>query len=372
MLDEDKALFSFRSTLDDSIWINEGTSYRYSAIALLGIMEAIGRGLECQVDIERVAEELHAEYRYANNLGDIGLALWVAAKGIRHGLPPERARELLGYILDLLERDQARETRIVDSMEYAWTLLGLLECRAEGVEHAKLEKYLSNTYLDLSLNFHQETSLFSFNRREQRGEKPRCKRLSFFAEQVYGILAFARYYELTGDAEALKAAEACAEKIISHQTSHGGWAWRYHALKGTMAEIFPLYSVHQDGMAPMALAKLSVLSSKDYLPAVAKGILWLRGDNELGESLYDEQNDIIWRSVLRKGPLKVISQMNKALSLIDQVNIHIPEMTPFYKVKREVRSYHMGWILYADAALLEATRGTSNSAGRDIHENEPA
>ncbi len=371
MLDEEKALFSFRSIIDRNRWINEGTSMRYTAIAMLGLLEEKRLGFQCRIDIRPIIERIITEYKYASNLGDLGLALWVLARGARAGVVDSGLDEALEFTITSLKSDRNLETRIIDSMKHSWVLMALLECRACGLEAKGFNAAVEHSYLDLQQNYHKNTSLFSFNRREERGLPPVLKRLSFFAEQVYGILAMASFYESTGDEEALSTAEACADKLVFFQTKKGGWPWRYNAVKGTLAEVFPLYSVHQDGMAPMALARLSQVSSHDYIPHILKGLSWLEGNNELNTRLYDEKLDIIWRSALRKGPLKFFSQMNKALALINFSNLHISDkLVPFYDTKKEVRSYHMGWILCAYAAVQDLKKSSANKVCR-TSVNEP-
>ena len=77
-----------------------------------------------------------------------------------------------------------------------------------------------------------------------------------FADQVYPIQALARLAAADGDAVAMGAANRCAAAICAVQGSAGQWWWHYDARDGSVVERFPVYSVHQHAMAPMALFDL--------------------------------------------------------------------------------------------------------------------
>ncbi len=147
------------------------------------------------------------------------------------------------------------------------------------------------------------------------------------------------------------------EQLFSYRSTleAGGWPWRYNAPGGAVAEVYPLFSVHQDGMAPMALAQLESLNAGAYLSSVCKSILWLDGRNEINRPVFDETRDIVWRGIRRKGPLALVSQLNKALSLINvQSHTFTDRAAPVLEFIREARSYELGWILCAAAAVDDA------------------
>lgn len=107
---------------------------------------------------------------------------------------------------------------------------------------------------------------------------------------------------------------------------------------------YPVYSVHQDGMAPMALFALSEASEKDFSHAIYKGLEWITGKNELDLNLVDFSKNIIWRSFHRK---KYKMYYDEILSLVNLDNIEkeYKDLTVLY----ECRPYHLSWLLYAFA-----------------------
>ena len=48
---------------------------------------------------------------------------------------------------------------------------------------------------------------------------------------------------------------ATADRLLAMQLPDGGWPWLFDAERGTVVERYEIYSVHQDAMAPMALAR---------------------------------------------------------------------------------------------------------------------
>jgi hypothetical protein len=369
MIDPRTQLFSCRSTLDAGTWRNEGVSVRYSAIALLGLLEADRKGWPHVLPAERIALELHRRHRDVDNIGDAGLIVEALAGSVRRGLiARERLVEAADHALLLVRNDGAAKHRVVGSMEHAWMLMGLLACREHGFESGSHEAALEQVHADLLLNFNERSSLFSFSRKQRAGRPPKLKRLSFFAEQIYGILALSSYYEATGEQSALRRACSCADAIISFQTAAGGWPWRYHAPRGTLAEVYPLFSVHQDGMAPLALARLESLGAGRYLSKAFKGILWLDGRNEFRRPVFDESRDIVWRGVRRKGPFALISELNKTCALINvRSHRYTDRAAPILEFIPEVRSYHLGWILCAAAAVDDARERGARGRATTFH-----
>ena len=52
-----------------------------------------------------------------------------------------------------------------------------------------------------------------------------------------------------------------------------------------LCEGYPVYSVHQHAMAPMALLDLRAAGGTDYMPAIAKGLQWLDSHPEKSEDM---------------------------------------------------------------------------------------
>lgn len=170
-----------------------------------------------------------------------------------------------------------------------------------------------------------------------------------FADQVYPIQALARLSAATGDSEVLRAANACAARIVLLQGDAGQWWWHYDTRNGQIVEGYPVYSVHQHAMAPMALLDLLEAGGVDYRAALAKGLRWLDSRPETDEPMISEADGVIWRKVGRSEPSKLARKLGAFTTAVSP-GLHMPyvdAMLPADRIDRECRPYEFGWMLYA-------------------------
>jgi hypothetical protein len=125
-----------------------------------------------------------------------------------------------------------------------------------------------------------------------------------FADQVYPIQALARLSSARFSSNldpkwALSAAEACAERISECQGDAGQWWWHYDIRTGKVLEGYPVYSVHQHAMAPMALLELYAAGVQIDSTYPSRGLQWLLKDQgDEGGSV--SVAPVIWRKVGRR------------------------------------------------------------------------
>ena len=170
-----------------------------------------------------------------------------------------------------------------------------------------------------------------------------------FADQVYPIQALARYAALTGDGDSMAAANRCAARIVELQGDDGQWWWHYDIRTGDVVEGFPVYSVHQHAMAPMALFDLSESGGDDHRSDIAAGLDWMTAHPETSASLLDDQTGAIWRKVGRKEPRKAVRSL-RAISTSLSPSLRLRALDLLFKpgkVDYECRPYELGWLLYA-------------------------
>ena len=170
-----------------------------------------------------------------------------------------------------------------------------------------------------------------------------------FADQVYPIQSLARLAALSGDPEALAAANLAASRICALQGDAGQWWWHYDARDGSVVEGFPVYSVHQHAMAPMALFDLARAGGDDHEASIWRGLRWLDTHPEVLEDLVSERHALIWRKVGRREPAKAARKLSAATTSI-RPGWHLPgidALLPTSQVDHECRPYELGWLLYA-------------------------
>jgi hypothetical protein len=170
-----------------------------------------------------------------------------------------------------------------------------------------------------------------------------------FADQVYPIQALARLAAFTTDPEALSAANLAADRICDLQGEAGQWWWHYDARDGSVVERYPVYSVHQHAMAPMALLDLAAAGGDDHTDAISLGLDWLRTHPEVDDELVSEEHALIWRKAGRREPAKAARKIAAVTTSI-RAGWHLPGIDtvfPANRIDRECRPYELGWLLYA-------------------------
>jgi hypothetical protein len=175
-------------------------------------------------------------------------------------------------------------------------------------------------------------------------------RIGSFADQVYPIYALSKFAEAYAVQTALKMARSCAGAICRVQGRMGQWWWHYDAATGRIVDGYPVYSVHQEGMAPMALFALAEASHTDYSAPIDRGLRWITGQNELACDLR-HASGLVWRCLQHASRYKVY--LDRAQSFV-RLNEN-RESGDDLRIVFECRPYELGWLLYAFAGREAST-----------------
>jgi hypothetical protein len=330
----DRNLFCYRLKRTPEGLVKEGISVRYTIIAALGLERAKEIGLLPDFDARSIFDGLVRGTRSIDNAGDWGLLLWLCAVRAPEELPHLIVRAGLDSLLERFQDVRERRT-----MEMAWVLAGLAHMRMAGAPGLRvLSKLAFRTYQVILQNQRAEGVFGHQGNGESYTGKFRG-RLGSFADQVYPIYALAKFAQAWGVEEAVCRARKCADTVCRLQGTMGQWWWHYDSASGRMVGKYPVYSVHQDGMAPMALFALSEVSGVDYDGPVQKGIEWIYGANELGVDMRSLSTNTIWRCICQSTLRKYSSEL---LGLAG-----MPYFSGGLKILYECRPYHLGWLLYS-------------------------
>jgi hypothetical protein len=335
MYDAATGRFVFRVRRTPSGVVREGLSDRYAAITLLGLAteppeaaRAVLHGGEAGDAWRAVAGRVASSH----NLGDVALTLWAgAALG-------EGGREaLLARLIELQPAETVRPT-----VEVAWALSALtVDADAPaGDLRDRLARRLLESQGVASAAFPHVLGA----RTGLRGH------VCCFADLVYPIQALSLRAAHAGDADAAAAATRACELIVRRQGRAGQWWWHYDVRSGDVIEGYPVYAVHQDAMAPMALLAAEKATGHDYSEAIQLGLAWLARSPELeGRSLIDEEAGLIWRKVARREPGKLTRSLQAAASRIHPALrvAAVDRLFPPGAIDYEDRPYHLGWVLHA-------------------------
>jgi hypothetical protein len=291
MFDADAGIFSFRVRRRGRAIVREGLSRRYTAITLIGLANeapATAREVMGGRGVGDVADLLARTAGPHDSIGDLALIAWAAG--------------IAGCRTDSLWRQiEARrpDTDPYPTVEVAWALSAAVADATMAI--ARLREALAER-LRQSMS---PRGIFPHALGNGPDVSSRRSHVSCFADLVYPVLALAQHGALTADPESTTRAVRGAAAICRLQGAEGQWWWHFDYRTGRVLEHYPVYAVHQDSMAPMALFA-AAQAGRSYDGQIAKGLRWLATAPELGGgSLVDRGAGIIWRKVARHEPGKL-------------------------------------------------------------------
>jgi hypothetical protein len=311
-----------------------GESVRYGAMVALG-----ARWLEPQAQREIFGGETAAEFvarlisraDEIRDLGDLATVAW-AAGSLECG-------DVAPVLLRLSESVTGAEP--IATVELAWSLSAFVAGRWAADTGQDVEVVCAR----LLAAFSREAGVFPH---VVGGRGPIGRHhVACFADQAYPIQALSRAHAALGKPEALAAATRCAEQICELQGPDGQWWWHYDARTGAVIEGYPVYSVHQDAMGPMALFDLQEAGGPDNSEAIRLSLRWMEMATEVGHTLIDEEHGVIWRKVGRAEPGKLVRAVRAGASWIHpRLRVRpLDSLFPTTRIDYECRPYHLGWVL---------------------------
>lgn len=306
-----------------------GRSDRYTAISLIGLT-ALHEPLPSLPPAASICARLLDRVPGLSSLGDTALIAWAAALT---GCDPSRAWTRL--------RELESGDAPVAVVDLAWALTAACVVGDDRLDdlRGQLARRLLAARNPASHLFRHHTSGGGLR-----------SHVACFADQVYPIQALAAFGRVAGDSRALDAAVRCAERICALQGRDGQWWWHYDHRTGDLVEGYPVYAIHQDAMAPMALLELERAGGGRYREWIDRGLSWLHSAPELnGDSLIDRDSGMVWRKVARREPAKAARALQAAASRVSR-RLRVPALDAVFPagvVDYEDRPYHWGWFLHA-------------------------
>jgi len=309
-----------------------GTSLRYAAIVALGLLRVSGAeqqtvlaGQTCDELIGLLAKRLDG----ITGIGDTALLSWAAAEAGHSELPHALAR--------LAELD--RKPRPLDVVSAAWVVSALVAAR----HRADVEEHLAAARKRLLA----ARGEFAYPHTTGPAAPWYRAHVGSFADQVYPIQALARLHASSADPEALAAANEVARVICDAQGPAGQWWWHYDSRTGGVVEGYPVYTVHQHAMAPMALLDLADADGEPHLDNICRGLRWLAAPPEADVQLVLDDPPITWRKVARGDQRKLVRGLRAATTRLHPgTRIQaLDRMYPPGVVDHECRPYELGWLL---------------------------
>lgn len=319
--------------------IESSFSYRYSIIALLGLSaHPENEAIKNIFDLKRIHLGLIKKINQCDSPENLGLLLWLDA---------ENGGEFLLQILSHLEKLRPQQKfHNLPTYELAWLLTGLAYAlqNSPGIQTTQWAGLTHDIFQHFKTRYCQQSGIFYHC--AVRSLKSRVRQnISDFADQIYSVYALATYYQLSAKPEALDMARLCAHRLSQLQGPNGEWWWLYNTRNGSVMYRYPVYSVHQDGMAPMAYTKLVEVTGENWEPVINRSISWLFENN-----CYIKI-DLAALKIVRG--VRIMPPFLKHLAILCSMlhlnRIHEKIIYRYFRrfdVINEYRAYHLGWILY--------------------------
>ncbi len=318
-----------------SVLRSEGDNLRYAAIVALGLAR---RPVEEQMQVlsGRSVTELMASVveRAATHPdpGAIALAAWASAElsGVFEAQLFLRWAELLA--------SQAP----IPTVDTSWAITAALAARKLGDTSAVLGPAMTRLQAAQGPQGIFPHMLPAASQGRWRAH------VGCFADQVYPIQALSRVHAAPATLPSWPR-PTVAPTDLRPPRHAGPWWWHYDARDGSVVERFPVYSVHQHAMAPMALFELREAGGDDHIDEIMLGLGWMERHPEVVEELVSPVKGVIWRKVGRREPLKAARSL-AAVTTALHPGLHVSgldRILPANKVDYECRPYELGWLLYA-------------------------
>lgn len=345
---------TLRAVKTDSGWTErlEGDSLRYASMVALGLSH-VDDEVQRMVLGGRTAAELArtcaVRAEASPDAGAVALAAWSAAEA--GGICADQLFAVLAARIE--------SPRPIDTVDCAWALTAALAAGHLGSTERLVE------LAGMRLRAAQSRDGLFPHRMPARASGRLRAHIGCFADQVYPIQALSRLSVARNDASALAAAESCAARICALQGPAGQWWWHYDTRDGSVVERYPVYSVHQHAMAPMALLDLQEAGGPDHWRSIILGLQWLDAPPETAETLVCPQKGVIWRKVARREPAKAARAV-AAVTTAMAPGLHLPMIDTLFPpgpVDHECRPYELGWLLYAWRSRLVGAHDDGSKPG---------
>jgi hypothetical protein len=337
LLNEREGLFSRSITLGQNGFHQGQVSRKQTIIALLGLHCLEGSGETLPFDVSTMRDVVLGDTSWVRTLGDLGLLTWFTAE-----CEPDRLKNLFNQFDFDRALDNYSDAREGQSRALAWFLAGIAHARLSSPQTLPdLTDAAVNTYHLLEDN-QSDSGIFGHATLSRFPSQPFCNRFGTFGDQIHSVYALTTFSRAFQIEEPLASALSCGNAIRSLQGELGEWWSLYDKRACRVVNRYPVLSLHQDGTAPVGLLALGEATGQSFHESIYKGLLWIRGTNELGKDLRSPDPGLIWDSIrLRR---RTTDYWEAALSFM---NISRRPQPGALKIRYEARPDHFGWLLYA-------------------------
>jgi hypothetical protein len=331
----------FSRQLRHGQWAGTGAAEAVTstAICLIALSRGEIDGREIGMQSGRSLDALADSIRAQRYHGAVGLALW--ANAVNGGVALDVFLNRCGYDKDGLHRLVPTLT----TMELAWLLSGLLHEERRGSSGAVAA---ADEAIAALLVRQGRSGIFAHaGNRAPLSHRLRAH-VATFADQIYPVQALACAAIGRNRREARDAAHRCADALLDRRGPLHQWWWHYDPRSGAVSRRYPVYSVHQHGMAPMAFMALATAGAAEYSDRAWPGLEWLR-ENEMRQPMLDPDAGTIWRDIEPDSGAfeRRLRDVSELIGLAAEGQSDVARL----RLNRETRPYEWAWCLMAGAQL---------------------
>jgi hypothetical protein len=354
--DREGTLSDYRSDDNSPASVRQADSARKALVALMGLRCFEGTGTKSPVEIRRGLEAVLSDTAWVKGIADIGLSVWACSL-----VAAERVTDLMSRWDLRTALSDYRDARLGQTRSLSLLLTGLSQQAIAVPESLKATRECAfEAYRQIRLN-QGSSGLFGHSSKNAGISGRFSGEIGTFEDQAHAIYAITKFSEAYGNYRSLEAALDCALALCERQGQLGQWWWRYNSSNGRVAERFPVFSVHQYGLGPMALLALGNAIHSDFTPWIHRGLQWTE-DNELGADMRDELAENISKGIERTGFRKRWNALvNLATAREDR------ESRAGLSLLSQCGPQELGWSLYA-LTQLNGTEIANSSTGCRVYD----
>jgi len=343
--DADTGLFSRKLALHDWIAVPDDEKISSSLICAIGLSRFAGARRDQKYDPRQTLMSVSRLLREIGRESYRGLLLWSSA--VDEVFSWEQFSEHIAGGSD----GTTDVVPTLTTMELAWFILG--ELHAKRAYSAYLARSLQQTIDELVSRQQPDSGLFLHAGQDAPFNHRLRKRVPNFADQIYPILALAAAAREMGDKSLGTIASRCARALCAKQGPMGEWWWHYSPTTSKVVHSYPVYSVHQLSMAPMAFLALAAVDGSSVAEPIRRSEEWIHR-NQAEISMIDPHTGTCWRAI-EPDENGLMRLTRHARAVIGDVRPWTPERL---RVLRETWPYEWGWYLYRQALEHLAPTGT--------------
>lgn len=314
-------------------YLSGSSSLRAGAIVLLGLLRADEVGLTHPFSTGALRTRVLGALGGADaGPGELGLALWAESRADGGAV---------NEICSLISLKLPRGFERIPLKKLAWLVSGLTEASARVGGGSELDSLLERAEQALLSRKIADAGLMAdYHHRIGGGMTP-------VSGQFHSLTALCQLERAGRGGAVRQAAGDLLEGLLSIQREDGSWPGIIDPVRGEAASLYPVLTVTQVALAPVALRLCGELGRTGPLDdAVGRGLAWADGQNQLGFELVHESEARIDRGIMPSRKSGAVTRGLTTAARRLRGRLLEPDSSDLI-LDPEVSSEDLGWLLEA-------------------------